>query len=384
MRIHFVNKGETLAKIAESYGVKEEHIRITNGIPNGEATNGEQLLILYPTRTHTTRADDTIERICLRYRTRKSDILSLNPWLRDGKMNVGKSIVLKYDERTHGMAVTNGYIYKGCTEEKLRDALPYMTYATFACLIKRGKGIESIFNEGELLNTALENGKIPLVKIYGDCGFDDSSKTEALEFYDKLIEDAKRRGFMGIVLNAAAYKHSAVFYSSIIMDLRKRMIGSDLILITEVDESTPTEFNELSDGSILSYSKLWEEDIPDFERGEKSVISGFACNGESTKTFIELPAFARLGNGFAEIEEIKRKARSNKIEILHNEATLLSEVNLSGLECRYPDLKNEKAVLELLSEYGYMGICFDVMRTPPSYLAMYNAMFKTVNHLNVN
>ena len=157
------------------------------------------------------------------------------------------------------------------------------------------------------------------------------------------------------------------------------MIGSDLILITECDECTPGEFCELADGSVLAYTKLWMEKKPTFTLGEETVIADFACKGESTKTFIEIPSFARVGNGFIQIEEAKNAARLNHSEIIHDEKTLLSETELPKGKCYYPDLKNEKAVLELLSEYGYMGISFDVMRTPIAYLMMYNAMFKTVN-----
>ena len=164
------------------------------------------------------------------------------------------------------------------------------------------------------------------------------------------------------------------------MKLRKRMIGSDLILITECDDKTPIIFNDLSDGSVLTYSKLWDSNIPSFDDGEKKVISDFACEGESTKTFIELPAFARLGNSFIDITHARALARASRAEIRTSDETLLSEFETPKGKCYYPSLKNEKTVLELLSKYGYMGMSFDVMRTPTAYIMMYNAMFKTVNH----
>ena len=384
MKIHTVQAGEKIAKIAEEYGVRESNLREINGIPDGEVTVGEDLLILCPTRTHTTRGDDTLERICLRYRVRKSDILALNPRILEEKMTQGKTIVLKYDERTHGMAATNGYIYKGCTEKDIKRALPFMTYATFVCRIKKGNKTEPIYREDELLELVKINGKIPLLKIYADTSFTEKNKDEALEFYDNVIEYAKAREYRGIILNSVPYKGSAEFYSSLLVDLRKRLIGYDLILITECDEKTPVEFNDLSDGSILSYTKLWEDDIPSFNDGEKKAISDFACNGESTKTFIDLPSFARLGNGFTDIESARNSARASKIEIKNNGETLLSEFDTPKGKCYYPNLKNEKAVLELLSKYGYMGISFDVMRTPMAHIMMYNAMFKTVNQPNIN
>lgn len=383
MKIHTVKKGETVAGISMEYGISEEHLREINGIPRGEVILGEELLILCPTRTHTSRSDDTIERICLRYRIQRSDILALNPKITAEKIAQGKTIVLKYDERTHGMAVTNGYIYKGCGEEKLRHALPFMTYATFVCRIKNGDNTSPIFCEDTLFELVLKSGKIPLLKIYGDSDFDENTRDNALRFYDSVIGYAKEKGFRGIVLNSSPYKHSAKFYSSLLVDLRKRMIGSDLILVTECDDKTPVEFNDLSDGSVFTYTKLWDSEIPSFDDGEKKAFSDFACNGESTKTFIELPAFARLGNGFISITDAKDAARTLRTEVTTNTETMLSEFNTPKGKCYYPNLKNQKAVLELLSKYGYMGISFDVMRTPIPYLMMYNAMFKTVNHPDI-
>lgn len=380
MKIHTVKKGDTIGKIAEEYGITEEHLREINGIVRTDVTVGEDLLILCPTRTHTARSDDTIERICLRYRIRKSDILALNPKIDGEKIKAGKTIVLKYDERTHGMAVTNGYIYKGCSEDDLKRALPFMTYATFVCRTKKGNALDPIFCEDALLETVLQNGKIPLIKVYGDSEFNEKNEDEALSFYDSVIKHAKEKGYRGIVLNSVPYSNSAEFYSSLLMKLRKRMIGSDLILITECDDKTPIIFNDLSDGSVLTYSKLWDSNIPSFDDGEKKIISDFACEGESTKTFIELPAFARLGNSFIDITHARALARASRAEIRTSDETLLSEFETPKGKCYYPSLKNEKAVLELLSKYGYMGMSFDVMRTPTAYIMMYNAMFKTVNH----
>ena len=379
MKIHTVKPGENIEKIADEYGIRESHLREINGIPEGDVTVGEDILILCPTRTHTARGDDTLERICLRYRIRKSDILALNPRLLEEKITQGKTIVLKYDERTHGMAAANGYIYKGCTEKDIKRHLPFMTYATFVCRIKKGNSLEAIYREDELLRLVIQNGKIPLLKIYADTDFNEKNKDEALDFYNSVIKHAKEKGYRGIVLNSAPYKNSAEFYSSLLVDLRKRMIGSDLILITECDSKTPPLFNDLSDGSVFSYTKLWDSEIPSFNDGEKKAISDFACNGESTKTFIELPAFARLGNGFIDADCARALARASRIEVKNNSETLLSEFDTPKGKCYYHSLKNEKAVLELLSKYGYMGISFDVMRTPTAFIMMYNAMFKTVN-----
>jgi hypothetical protein len=162
------------------------------------------------------------------------------------------------------------------------------------------------------------------------------------------------------------------------MNLKKQMIGEDLILITECNEKTAKEIGDISDGCIFSYSKIWDEDIASFEDGEQKAIADFACELESVKSFIELPSFASCGDGYIEIEAAKELARDLKITIENDKELRLSSFCVNNKNYIFPSLENVKAVLELLSEYGYMGISFDVMRTPRAFLMMYNAMFKTV------
>ena len=45
MQIHTVKCGETVKDIAVEYGVSEDNIRANNGIPEGEVTEGEQLML---------------------------------------------------------------------------------------------------------------------------------------------------------------------------------------------------------------------------------------------------------------------------------------------------------------------------------------------------
>ena len=380
MKIHTVNEGETLSDVAKKYGVCESDLSEINGIIGNKLSAGEEILILVPTRVHTSRYGDTLEKICMRYRVRINDILTLNPTIDKRKLEANKRIILKYDTRTHGMAVTNGCIYKGTTLNALENVLPLMTYATFASVMADQRGFHKIFDEECLLNTVKKESKVPILKIHDSWNERYSNLGNVTEFCDDIIELARKKGYKGILLNSTAHSCSASDYISFMMNLKKRMIGSDLILFTECDEKTPSGFNEIADGSILSYTKLWNEKICSFSEGEKKIISDFACDSESIKSFIELPSFARLGDGFIDIESAKRKARNKETNTVCDDETLTASFDTGHKKCIYPTLKNVKAVLELMSEYGFMGICFDVMRTPSVFLSMYNAMFKTVNY----
>ena len=162
------------------------------------------------------------------------------------------------------------------------------------------------------------------------------------------------------------------------------MIGCDLILITEINEISPTEFSEYADGSILYYPKFAMTDPPSFEEGERRILGDFACKGESAKVFIDLPSLAVNENRFASIDEAQSIARHRGYEIETNKNTLLS--HFSGKkqgEYRYTSLLGIQAILELINEFDYMGICFDIMRTPLSYLMMYDSLFKTSYHTSI-
>lgn len=384
MKIHETKENETLTEIAEIYGINEDYLASINGVEERAISIGEELLVLCPTRIHTAKHGDTLERLCMRYRVRKCDLIAQNPELCTDKFEPGQRIALKLGERSHGMAATNGYIYRGTSLDALKRRLPYMTYATFACYTADERGIHGLYDEKELLEEVKKSGTIPLLRVHDSYSERYKGKDNTESFCEKLIELAKRSNYKGVCLNSSAFLHSAKEYSEFIVNFKKMMIGSDLILITECDEKTPSEFCDLADGSVLSYTKLWDDDPPSFDLGERKAISDFACDCESVKSFIELPSFARLGDGFTEIENAVKAARKDAYRVTCNHDLKTISFETRQGKCTYPSLSNIKAVLELLSEYGYMGMSFDVMRTPISYIMMYNAMFKTVNHINIS
>ncbi len=383
MQIHTVIAGETVKDITEAYGVSEDNIRANNGIPEGEVCEGEQLLILIPTRSYTARPGDSIDRISVRFGIRESDIIAMNPQLSCGKLKCGQTITLRSSERPYGMAVANGYFYKGCSEDKLIEMLPYLTYVTLASYSAGENGIKRLFDDKSALDIAIKADKIPLVRVYDGYGERYQSKEAREKFAGELITIASGGGYRGVVLNACANGEYENEFSEFIVDMRKRMMGLDLILITEVDGESPIAFSEYADGSVISYPKYAESEQKSFDEGERKLFSNFACKGESAKAFVDLPALARLGERYASIDEAIREARRINAKIKNDESCLLSSFGCRQGEWRYTSLENIKALLELVGEYDYSGVCFDIMRTPISHVMMYNAMFKTSYHTSV-
>lgn len=378
MKIHILNADGGIKAACQSIGASEENIRKINEIDKGDPADGEEILGLVPTRSYKIAYGDTPERIALRFGIKKRDILLANPWLGTRELEIGESIVLRYSDRQHGMKVANGYFHDGCDEKKLKMALPYLTYVTFSSAVADRHGVRRIFNDKEQVNLVTSEGKIPLIKVH-DCYAERFKfKEDAEGFAESLTAFATEGGYRGIVLNSTTFSDSATEYAAFIMKMRKLMIGCDLILITEVDENSPLEFSEYSDGSVLYYPKFAMAEPPSFVDGERRVLADFACRGESAKAFVDISCLAKCPKGYCPIDEALAYARDRGLTISKNESTLLSHFSDKRQgDYTFSSLSSLKAIFDLIFEFDYMGICFDIMRVPIRYLMMYNAMFKT-------
>lgn len=375
MHIHTKRSDESIADIAEGYGIWEDNLRLTNGLGDSEGAEGEELLILVPTRSYTVQSGDRTDRISLRFGIRRSDIYAQNPWLCGRELREGERISIKCGERC-GMAVANGYFYKGCSKEALISAMPHLTYVTFCSAIADRRGISRSFKDGEAVELTRLHGRIPLIRVY-DRYTERYSSCDKEGFARELIDLALSGGYKGIVLDACPLLNSAEEFVEFLMTLRKLMIGCDLILITEINENSPLDFSEYADGCVLYYPKLARGD-EDFCKGERRVIEDFACRGESAKAFIDLPSLARMGERYIPEDKAREIARAGGCRITQNKSTLLSRFyDRKQGECVYTSLYGIRALLELVREFGYMGVCFDIMRSPLSHIMMYGAMFKS-------
>ena len=379
MKIHTYKSGESIKDIAKKYGICEESLRECNGIPAGEAAVGEELLILVPTRTHTVARGDSIERLCLRFGVRRTDILAQNPSIAECGLTPGKTLNLKYGEKLYGTAPTNGYIYQGYDERRLRIALPYLTYVTVGCAVADGTNIKFCFDDKETVDLLKKEGKIPLLRIYDPLKKRDfSSRERRIEFADRIVEAATSHGYMGIVISSFDCTEGRSDYGEFLCRLRKAMIGCDLILVTEVEGDTPADICELADGNILSYPKYATDPSVSFEDGERKCYLDHATEAESAKTFIDIPSLAYTAGGYIPIESALLEARAHGACISTDEKTLISrfESKKRG-RCVFTSLENVKRTYDIINELGFMGASFDVSRTPISHLLAYNAFFRT-------
>ena len=171
-------------------------------------------------------------------------------------------------------------------------------------------------------------------------------------YIGELIELARRGGYKGIDLGYRETMRGEA-YEEFLVELRGRMIGSDLILISEILPGCDGAISDYSDGAILSFDKCADMkkcDMP-FDQWEGSVIRDFADNSESTKTFIELPVFANSASGdFIEVTDATDLARRSGAVTNYDKNSLISSFeNKKHGSIVYNSLSSINARMDMLA-----------------------------------
>ena len=374
MQIHRIRKNETVADVARAYGMDEDILRMNNGLEGIEPVVGEELAVLIPTRTYTVAHGDTIERLSIRFGVRVSELVAHNPWIRGRGLVPGKRIALRYSERSHGMAPSNAYVFRGCREDELLNALPYLTYVTFCSAADDGECLSATASCRESVRRVSTEGRIPLVRIY-DRAEERVCRGEAARRYiGRMIDHAMRGGYKGIVLSGGKYNSEAE-YSELLVEMRKRMIGCDLILVTEMSEGSYECASEYADATVLDCMPM--DNMGYSTKQIVTLLEDFATRNESSKALVALPTYASHGNRHREIRELLREARRRGGEVEIDDERGLACLTVRDKSWYYPSLTSTKAILDSIGEYGFMGASFDCMRVPSAHLSMYNATYKS-------
>lgn len=365
MQIHTVKRGETVFHIARRYKTSPVKIIENNALLRADTLSvGEELMILEPTRSYTVRGGETIAEICERFLVKKGELIRLNPALaEDDRLRPGMNLTLKLAPPKYGTAANLGYIREHTTLSQIDTALPYLSYFVFDAAVSDGEQIRFCFNCSCALDAVTAAKKIPLLRVRAQKVKEEFYQSVAYRqaFMDTLVEAARKNGFLGIVLESNIMEiETCPMRDAFLVELRKRMIGSDLILFCEC--LGRNEFSDLADANILLPSYLFDEN--DFSREHR--LCHAASLYESQKTFVGLPSYA-LDNG-TEIsrEQMREILYRTKTEI-KNEGGLLrfdfckfrggarEEHAVKALSLRCMD-----DLLSMISEYGFMGTAVEV------------------------
>ncbi len=388
MRIHTVKEGDTIFKIARSYSLPPAKIIENNALVTPDRLYpGQKLVILTPTRSYTVRGGDTLDSIAHRFGTDKNSLKRNNPALMgEERIYPGQILAVRYDAKNFGNCVVNGYLSGESEKEKLSLFLPYLTYLTFsAAKWERGKLLKLFDYKGVLKNIENES-VIPVLRVYTE-----NCVKELLEdkeqFLNSIVSAAKCDGFSAISLAAYRAMKENDAFKNFFKELKYELHKSDIELHTEFDGNSDItaykELSEIADVAVLNYEKGETSSIPDFKSGEEKLLRSYRDVCRYQKCLVDLSLFAYLGGEPQNFQEIERLIRARGISPQYSESTKCCHFALNRYSggkreeifANFPAPENTKAKLELLGELGYMGVSFDITRTPVYHLMMFNSLF---------
>ena len=380
MKIHTVSQDEDIYGIASEYSASPQMLCEVNGISyTKRLCEGARLIIPEPTRTYNVKRGDSVLGICNRFGISEPELYMYNPALcaRD-RLYPGQLLAIKYGENTLGALRANGYFFRGCTEEKLRRTLPYLSYLTVCSARVDQRGLGFSFDGDGLVDICEKSGKKGVLRIYFKCPIDERENRKK-EIINDIVLTAKSKRFFGITVAGVAKELTPMpLFSAFMLELKKKCLECDLALFCEADAGENLAFTEFADCTVLSYDKLPLPEIPSFSDGEGRVFTEYAESFDAPRTFIDVGAFGLCEGKYIPKESLlsAREHRSTEVEF---DADTLLEYSLCGKRKKKRALlegpDSIKAKLELASELGYLGICFDIERVPISDLFIFGVMF---------
>ncbi len=375
MLIHRLEENESIYDVAEEHGMSMMMLCRQNGIENPKHIGKRrQLVIIPPTKTYNARRSDTVERIADRFGINVSDLIRINPELMDSRrLYSGQLLAIKLDTPRYGMAAVNGYCYGGADKRRFLAMLPYTNYVTVCAAIACGSKVSMLFDDRAPLEAVIEAGKFPVLRVYIA---EPPSGGEMQDLVNAIKMMAVSKRYRGVAVgNIGCLGGDAC---ELMLRLKNTLATDELTVIAEADLSGGTEHIDYADISVLTYDKLHLDSPPSFADGEKAAMERFATEHSAMTSMLELSSFARFGDGFIEKERaLDILTRSKSIELDDN--TLLCKCEHKGRTLISETAESTKAKLECVSELGFMGISFDMMRLPIREIMMLTAMFTPIS-----
>ncbi len=374
MIIHTVQRGDNILSIAKKYGVSPVKIIEYNCLPFPDRLMvGQKILVVIPTRTYTVRGGDTVSKVCRRFGIKKNTLLANNPSLH-GKcaLHGGTELSIHFDLPQFGFAAINGYMYENTSIDRFRTLLPYLTYITFCYDTKESE---------MLLKEAVGCGKIPLLRMrwLDIC----AGMEENAEMLAARIRAMKDKGYYGIALTAAPPKTPKERAEEIALQIKKMLLGMDMLMFREMEAEDVREEFDAADGLVLLYEKCHKKTIPSFDEGEIQTMEKFSRCYEPGKAFVEFSAFGFDDEKALTMEQIQKISIKYQAEYGYDAEKMVSFLDYTAFKCgekkplriHFESLENVKAKLVIMHELGFMGAAMDIGRIPISTVMMMYIMF---------
>ncbi len=427
MTIYTVKSGDSVYSIARDLGVPPSRIITDNFLTDpGALTVGQDLVVLYPLRTHTVRGGESLYSIAEDFGVSVLDLYRNNPNL-DGAPNVfpGQVLNISYDTPLLGEISTNGYVYPYIDRTILRRTLPYLTYLSIFTygITDDGELIEPEGGDGELIAIAKEYGTTPLMMLTSlgaDGKFSNrlaervlSDDAFAERVANSVAQTVREKGYGGVDVDFE-YVPASVreAYGSFIAKLQSTL--GDLPVFVSLAPKTSTDQRGLLYeghdysllGSLADYLLLMT-----YEWGYtygppmavspinkvREVIDYAVTQIPREKLFLGMPNYGYdwalpyvRGESRAQSlsnEEAVRRAAARGAEIMFDETAASPYYNYFDRPATFSDaIKHEvwfenarsvDAMARLVAEYSLAGTgVWNVMRYFPQMWAVINSLYK--------
>ncbi|BBF45454.1 spore cortex-lytic enzyme, N-acetylglucosaminidase SleL [Lachnospiraceae bacterium KM106-2] len=244
MDIHVVTAGQTLASIANQYGVDATRLALNNGITNpNNLVPGQTMVIRYPNVTHVVQAGETLVSIANQYGISTIILLQNNPAVVPRNYLIeGETLVISYaDESKLGEISINGYAYPFITDETLLRTLPYLTYL---CIFTYGftpAGDLIPVDDARLIQLARDYNVAPIMVLatLGPTGVFDAATAHAVfvdlnaqqRLIDQIFTTIESKNYAGVDIDFEFIQpEDAELFAQFVGRLRDRLAESGYIV----------------------------------------------------------------------------------------------------------------------------------------------------------
>lgn len=236
MDIHVVQPNETVATIAQEYGVGVERLIFDNQILDlTKLVVGQALLILYPEITHQVKEGDTLYTIANEYGVTTLELIRNNPYLAGESILLpGQNIIVKYEDEVIGTMETNGYVYPFVEAYVLTETLPYLTSLSIFSYGFTMEGELIPIEDEALIAQTLEMGVNPILvltpfSIYGSFNNElvhvvSTDPVVQENLINNLLVTVREKGYTGVDVDFEFVRaEDRVPYAEFIRNLTTRM-----------------------------------------------------------------------------------------------------------------------------------------------------------------
>lgn len=245
--IYTVKNGDTIYKIASTYGVTINDIVVANGLNNpDQITIGQNLIIpVSRANNYTVKAGDTMYKIAMRFNIPLNSLIQANPQITNPNLiQIGDVISIPNNKQE---IEVNGYAIANIDRDILSNTLPYLTYLSiFSYQVKSDGSLFGLFEES-IINQALSASVAPLMvitNIASEGGFDSDITSNILnstEIQNNLISDilsiVSAKKYYGINIDFEyIYPKDREAYNNFLRNLKAQMfeLNPNLILTVAV------------------------------------------------------------------------------------------------------------------------------------------------------